>query len=242
MNCQRTTARRFLLCAILAIAALMFLGSCSGQPPELSQLFWQLNVVYNPENSSQHEELSLFVHAEDPDGIQDVDQLELLHSEQELLWSFNAEQWRMVEREGESWIGTNGVRSSSDPRLPRGEYRIRVSDKAGESVETTFIISRDIIGLQNGSLVPGRFPSVEIEPQRLKLSAAEPEILVSLYAGEGDFLRSEMVELSGGTAEIENWAARWSAARQLRLQQYDAGGGYGLVSGPYELTPEQRTE
>ena len=184
----------------------------------------------------------MFVHAEDPDGIQDVDQLELLHNDQELLWSLNAAQWRTIEREGESWIGTSGIRSSSNRSLPRGEYRIRVSDKAGESVETAFIISRNIVGLQNGSLAADRFPAAEIEPQRLQLFTAEPEILISLYDGEGGFLRSEILELNGGTTRIENWASRWPAARQIRIQQYDPDEGYGLVSGPFRLPAEQRAK
>src|SRR6056297_741174 len=157
-NCRGQLLRTFLP-ALLLSAALLLAGSCSGQPPELAQLFWQLNVVYDTGASTQYEELTLFVHAEDADGLQDIDQLELLHNQQELLWSFDSAQWRMVEREGESWIGTNGIRKSAARILPRGEYRVKLSDKAGEAAETAFIVSSDINGLQKGSLVTGRFPA-----------------------------------------------------------------------------------
>ncbi len=249
LNCRgpqyRGLTMRTLLLAALVLAALLSAGSCSGQPPELAQLFWQLNVVYDTRASSQYEELTLFVHAEDADGLQDIDQLELLHTQQELLWSFDSSQWRTVEREGESWIGVNGIRKSAARTLPRGEYRVKLSDKAGEAAETTFIVSRDIKGLQKGRLASGRFPAAEVEPQGLTLSSSAPELLLSLYDGEGGFIRSELVELSGSaeyTLTIDNWTGRWPGARRLRLQRYDAAGGFGLVSGPYdlpELTAEQ---
>ena len=179
---------RFLLCAVLVFSG------CSGQPPELAQIFWQLNVVQNTEDSSQYEELSLFLHAEDPDGLEDIDRIELLHSPQELLWSFSPSEWRVVQREGATWIGVSGIRSASTQTIPRGEYRVRLSDKAGESVETKFIMSGDITGLQRGELAGRRFPQAQVTPQAVQLSSDSGELLVSLYDSEGGFIRSELVE------------------------------------------------
>jgi hypothetical protein len=225
---------RFLLCAVLVFSG------CSGQPPELAQIFWQLNVVQNTEDSSQYEELSLFLHAEDPDGLEDIDRIELLHAPQELLWSFSPSEWRVVEREGATWIGTVGIRSASTRTIPRGEYRVRLSDKAGESVETKFIMSGDITGLQRGELAGRRFPQAQVTPQAVQLSSDSGELLVSLYDSEGGFIRSELVETAAdGSVSINNWPARWSGAHSIRLQQYDAARGFGLVSGPHKLPAEQ---
>lgn len=228
-----------LLCTLVVCALLVF-SSCSGQPPELAQLFWQLNVVRNIEDSSQYEELSLFVHAEDPDGIEDIDRVELLHTDQELLWSLSSSEWRIVEREGASWIGTAGLRSASARKLPRGEYRVRLSDKAGESDETSFIISAALNGLQGEGPVGGRFPRAQVTRDAVQLTAEPAELLISLYDSEGVFIRSELVETSaGGSVSISNWPARWPGARSMWLQQYDAARGFGLVSGPYRLSAEQ---
>ncbi|MFW5710332.1 MAG: hypothetical protein ACOC2R_03980 [Spirochaetota bacterium] len=230
--------------AVLLPAVLLLAGSCSGQPPEIAQLFWQLNVVYDTQTSTQYEELTLFVHAEDADGLQDIDQLELLHNQQELLWSFDSARWRTIEREGERWIGTNGVRNSAARILPRGEYRVKLSDKAGEAAETVFNVNSNILGLQKGSLPTGRFPAAEVGARRISLSSTAPELLVSLYDAEGGFIRSELLELKGSakyTLVIDNWTERWPGARRIMLQHYDAADGFGLVSGPLEL-PELPAE
>lgn len=231
--------RTALLCTLVVYILLVFSG-CSGQPPELAQLFWQLNVVRNIEDSSQYEELSLFVHAEDPDGIEDIDRVELLHTDQELLWSLSSTEWRVVEREGASWIGTAGLRSASARTLPRGEYRLRLSDKAGESAETSFIISADLSGLLAGEPAGSRFPGAQVSREAVRLTAEPAELLISLYDSDGVFIRSELVETSaGGSVSISNWPERWPGARSMWLQQYDAARGFGLVSGPYALSAEQ---
>ncbi|MDZ7793828.1 MAG: hypothetical protein U5P10_09115 [Spirochaetia bacterium] len=101
----------------------VLLSSCSGAPPEIAQLFWQLNIVQNIEETTQHEELSLYVHAQDPDGTGDLEQIVLLHPEAELRWNFTPETWRKVERNGEVWLGGGGVKSGFAAQLPRGEYQ-----------------------------------------------------------------------------------------------------------------------
>src|SRR6056297_2368691 len=137
---QNILPRSLLLLLVLPV----LLSSCSGAPPKISHLFWQLNLVRDIETSSQYEELSLYVHAQDPDGTGDLEEIVLVHPEAELRWSFTPDNWRKIERDGEVWLGGSGVKSAFAAQLPRGEYQVKVLDKAAETAATNFFISKDI--------------------------------------------------------------------------------------------------
>jgi len=223
----------FFSAAVLLL--ILLIGGCSGAPPEVSQLFWQLNVVENLESSEQYEELTLFVHLDDPDGISDIEEMKVLHATQELLWKFTPSSWRKVERDGETWFGSNGVRSGYSKLVPRGEYRVRVSDKAGESVETSFVISPEIIGLQRGAIKSSSFPHLTVTQDQIELSSNSPELLVSLYGEEQNFMKSEILTFEEEQTPIKKPRNNWKGARYVWVQEYHPSDGYGLVRGPYSL-------
>lgn len=223
----------------VVLLLILLIGACSGAPPEVSQLFWQLNVVEDLESSEQYEELTVFVHIDDPDGISDIEEVEILHTTQELLWKYTPASWRKVERDGETWFGSNGVRSGFSELVPRGEYRVRVSDKAGESVETGFVISPDIIGLQRGAIKSSSFPQLSITPGQIELSSASPELLVSLYDEEQNFIKSEILTFDEEELSIKKPRNDWKGVQYVWLQEYHDSEGYGLVSGPYSLNSSE---
>jgi len=231
---------RSLLTLLLVLPVLLI--SCSGAPPEIAQLFWQLNIVQDIKDSTQHEELSLYVHAQDPDGKGDLEGIELVHPEAELRWNFTEETWKEVVRSGEMWLGENGIKSGFTDEVPRGEYRLKVIDKAGETAVTSFFISRDIQGLQKGNLKESRFPKVQVTPDSIKLYFSAPEVLLSLYDGDEQFLRSQAFTPaaesegdSGKVLTITDWRSKWPGAEMMWIQEYDSARGFGLVSGPYLL-------
>jgi len=217
------------------LLVILLVGGCSGAPPEVSQLFWQLNVVEDPETSEQYEELTVFVHIDDPDGVSDIEELEILHTTQELLWKFTPPSWRKVERDGETWFGSNGVRSGFSELVPRGEYRVRVGDKAGESVETDFVISPEIIGLQRGAIKSSSFPNLSITPDQIELSSSSPELLISLYDEKQNFIKSEIITFNEEQVSIKKPRNNWEGVQYVWIQEYHGSDGYGLVRGPYSL-------
>lgn len=237
---SRTSADRNLLLILLVLPVL--LSSCSGAPPEIAQLFWQLNLVQDIKDSSQHEELSLYIHAQDPDGTDDLEEIVLLHPAAELRWNFTPETWRKVERNGEGWLGGSGIKSGFTAQLPRGEYQVKVYDKAGEAAVTSFFISKDIQGLQQGKLKESSFPRGNVKSDSIDLYFSAPEVLLSLYDGDEQFLRSQAVtstmeseDNSGQVHTVSDWRSKWPNAGIMWIQEYNAAKGIGLVSGPYLL-------
>ncbi|MFO7730293.1 MAG: hypothetical protein R6V86_05970 [Spirochaetia bacterium] len=229
------------LLLMLLVLPVLF-SSCSGAPPEIAQLFWQLNIVHDIETSTQREELSLYVHAQDPDGTGDLEEIVLLHPEAELRWNFTAETWQRVERNEEVWLGGSGIRSGFTAMVPRGEYRVKLLDKAGETAVTSFFISKDIQGLQRGKLKESRFPRVDVKSDSIELYSSAQEVLLSLYDGEEEFLRSQAftstAESEGTNREfrtVTDWRSKWPKAGIMWIQEYDTAEGVGLVSGPYLL-------
>jgi len=238
-----TSPWRNLRCTLLLMLFLPVLfSSCSGAPPEIAQLFWQLNIVQDSERSTQHEELSLFVHAQDPDGTGDLEEIELVHPEAELRWNFTPDNWQKIERDGEVWLGGNGVKSGFAAQLPRGEYQVKVLDKAAETAATSFFISKDIQGLQKGNLKASRFPRINTKSDSIELYFTAPEVLLSFYDENEQFLRSQAFT-AAAEAEVKssqfrtvtNWRSKWPNAATIWIQEYDTKKGIGLVSGPYRL-------
>src|SRR6056297_86425 len=235
---QNILPRSLLLLLVLPV----LLSSCSGAPPKISQLFWQLNIVRDIETSSQYEELSLYVHAQDPDGTGDLEEIVLLHPDAELRWNFTPETWRKEERSGEVWLGGSGIKSGSSAQLPRGEYKLQLVDKAGETAVTNFFISKDIQGLQKGKLRESRFPRVVTKSDSIEMYFSAPEVLLSLYDGDEQFLRSQpfttAAESEGNSRQfrtVTDWRSKWPKAGIIWNQEYDTAGGFGLVSGPYRM-------
>ncbi|MCF7949644.1 MAG: hypothetical protein K9M94_13735 [Spirochaetia bacterium] len=227
---------------LLLLVLPVLLSSCSGAPPQIAQLFWQLNIVRDIKDSTQHEELSLYVHAQDPDGTGDLEEIELVHPEAELRWNFTAENWHEVVRNDEMWLGGNGIKSGFTEEVPRGEYRVKVLDRAGETAVTSFFISKDIQGLQKGNIKESRFPRLQVMPDSIKLYFSAPEVLLSLYDGDEQFLRSQAFTSSaesdgdgGQVPTISDWRSKWPGAEMMWIQEYDSARGFGLVSGPYLL-------
>ena len=253
----KPTSRAGAVLLLLFLAALGGLAGCSGSPPEVKQVFWQLNVVHDLNSGQQYEELSLFVLADDNDGITDLAEIVLFHPDKELVWELEPDEWQQVERDSETWIGTTGVTAGYSDLVPRGEYRVKVSDKAGEYVETSFIVSPDIVGLQRGSLSPDRFPRLRsttpsrrtgeqptgpeiVLSERVAIHTDLSEVLVSLYAPDGNFMRSEIIQANpsaddGPAVILQNLQSRWQNAQTVWIQGYRRQQGFGVVSGPYRL-------
>lgn len=214
------------LCLTLVVA-------CAGAPPSISQLFWQVDVVRNLDADSQHEELSLFLMIDDADGLDDLDEVLLIQRDRELVWKLEPDEMRRVQREGEMWMGVNGIQMNDRSPLPRGNYTIEVSDRAGEKDETEFFLGRDITGHLRGDLDSGLFPELNVNSSVVTASDEE-QVSVFFYDTEGNFLRSEVLPVNSFTRQVlRQW--RESDIDSVWLHSYNAAEGYGLVSGPFRL-------
>ena len=239
----RTEKRRslFLTGSMLVAAAAVLLGGCSGEQPRIFQQHWRLDVVAQPDGDNQFERLTLFVQADDADGMEDLAALTVTHPQQELRWSLDAKQWSRVELKGESWFGGRLRAPGNAPEggtLPRGRYRVVLEDRAGEHAEDTIFIEPAIIGLTKGPLREKMLPSppaeaggevyYPFEEGQLKLLNEEGEAMRVVAPEDAD------TSITRPTADS---LAKWSAegARTVLILSYGPERGFGVVRGPYSL-------
>jgi hypothetical protein len=122
-------------CPIVAIVAVFLAGAvfpgCSSAEPEILQSEVRINAVYDPRNSSITEELQIQADLFDPDGIEDIDQIRVLHEGDQLFWVAAGEETRRHQRRGEEWFAFTASAVPGSTAVPRGEFRIESVDLSG---------------------------------------------------------------------------------------------------------------
>lgn len=165
--------------AVVALFALSggLLASCSGSPPELSAV--NSRVVYREvPGGGVVETLSVFVLASDPDGIADLDELDVLCDGAELYWRVGADEWSVTERSGQTWVGSHFLSSGPLGRLPRGAYRAILVDKSGERSQRAFAVSAASTALEP-------FPKLSVDGDAYVVSSRYPANSLVAYDASG---------------------------------------------------------
>lgn len=215
---------------LLTVCASMFILGCSEDPPAIQQIYVQLNVFDDREKETVYESLSLWVHPQDEDGIEDIEYLYIIHDDQELVWVLESETWDMEQRPGENWIGSNEVIMPDLSPLPRGEYRVIVADAAGERDERRAYLS------QNEDLLRRiRLPEISVENETVDIAGLNDRSFhLWIYDQNGSYknsftpsadqLRFEEFLPRGGDGEY---------ADNFFIYTYDHDEGCGIRSGPF---------
>ena len=124
---------RAVLSIILIILILFSFGiSCSNHPPDIIEVFAQKNLNKDPQTGVGDNTVSLFLHLQDEEGIDDIEAIYCIHDKAELFWELSADMWTFFEQDGETWIGSNGLTLPGYESLPGGSFRVVVIDAAGE--------------------------------------------------------------------------------------------------------------
>ncbi|MEW5818329.1 MAG: hypothetical protein AB1798_23440, partial [Spirochaetota bacterium] len=144
--------------AFLLVCITLVYFACNENPPEILEVFWQLNLVNDKKSGAAYESLSLFAHTSDEDGFDDLESLYLISDDEELFWKLNADNWIKSERDNEIWVGSNNLQMADYNSIPRKECRLILIDNAGERDEKRIYISSRKINLSNFS-----FPELVIE-------------------------------------------------------------------------------
>lgn len=177
-------------------------------------------------------ELDFFAQIEDADGEDDVSELSIHRDDLGWGWYLKPGDWTAYSYEGEHWIGSNGLTRGGS--LPWGEYRVRITDRSGQSSETLFKLSDP--GVEISTL---QFPELRVVNERLWVSTGGREPVVLWFFNDKGILVSETYRGAGifGIEELltpeEIQIARW-----VMIYYQDEAGGYGLKSGPFLLDPE----
>jgi len=218
---------------LFILLLVLMLAGCAGAPPRIVQLFWQLDVVRNVELQQQHEELSFFLLIDDADGIEDLREFRIIQEDAELSWTISADELRRIRREGEVWLGVNGVQMNDRSPLPRGDYLVEVIDKAGETDVSELFFGPEITGLTRGDLSGDLFPVVEKSGEASLRSAGE-YTNVFLYNERGEFVSSETIDSAAAFSDLlQQWKGRDITGIWLQIDRPEAG--YGLAAGPFSL-------
>ncbi len=200
---------------------------CGGAAPEILFADAQLFLVEDRGTGVVGERLRLYVAVNDGDGIEDLSVLYVVHDESELYWQASAEEWVVVDQDGDSWIGLPDLRPASGETFPRGRYRLILEDGSLQEAEGTFGITAP--PLETGAVV---FPSLIADgPESVVVAAGS--VVVRVFTRAGRHVLSRQV--TGGPLGDTILAA---LPKESGLQVYlssPPGDGVRLMSGPFEL-------
>ena len=223
MISNRKTVHRFsVFAAAEIILVFLFFLSCSENPPEIEQLFWQSNRFNDLEKNTVYDTLSVFVQVDDQDGIEDIASLYIINDKQQLFWKIDSENLVIKENRNVTWVGSSRIKMNDYSMFPSGEYRVLVIDEAGEREETSFT-------LKNSSYMPEKedFPALSVKGQNVTTDSNTDVLWI--YNAEGDVITEHYPERKRQSFPlIEN-------SDNLFVYRFDKTNGTGLVSGPYKV-------
>jgi hypothetical protein len=215
---------------LLTVCTAVCSTGCSEDPPAIRQIYVQLNIFDDRDKGAVYESLSLWIHPQDEDGIEDIEYLYLIHDDQELVWVLESETWDMKQQPGETWIGSNDVLMPDLSPLPRGEYRVIVVDAAGERDERRAYIS------QNTGLVQRvKLPEIALEHASIDVEGLNGRTFhLWVYDQNGSFKNS--VTPSAVPLRFEEFLTRrgdGGYADHFFVYLYDHDEGCGIKGGPF---------
>lgn len=214
--------------AVLTIAFI----SCSSSPPEVLQIYWQLNITEDTEKAAVYESLSLWVQARDEDGTDDIEYIYLIHDEQELLWEISSETWEQVSDSGEDWYGLNGIIRGDLSNLPRGEYRVVVIDKVGERDERSFYLSAKNTLVETVDTLDVVMEGNSVVPRN-----TEYGYTIWGFGSDRNFIGS-IKDLSVPVT-LEEIEAELPGTEYIYVYSYEMNEGAGIIGGPYKLRADE---
>lgn len=207
---------------------IIILFSCSGEVPELLETWSQVNLIDDPARSETAQTLSFFLHAEDEDGEEDLDQIYLINDDLQLLWSIPREKWSFFTDQGVQWVGFNGLLGPGDSLFPEGNYRVLLVDQAGERAENSFYIRNDIPEKEELQL-----PEIKFDTDQITVISEYSLFQLWFYDEDGQIIEKSKDLLMGKF--LWNDIARNISRRAFSYQVYmePETGSWGLISGPY---------
>jgi len=220
------TLPRYVLKEALRLAGaalLLLLGSCTHAPPQVTQVFDQVNRVYDPAEGAWTERLSVFVQASSSDGVKVFDRLHLIHDGHGLFVTLNRSQWASSTPPGEFWMGVNNLEFSGG--VPTGEWRALLVTRSGQKVESKFVVPPPARAASPRTIIPVVRP--DLVPQRYQVSGWVDSYLVWARDARGAVL--SRAKTFGPTFEVPTGTV------SFELYSYDNDRGEGLVAGPFPV-------
>ncbi len=215
-----------------ATATLLLFMNCTSKPPEILQLFHKVTLIEDLEQNHSYFALSLFVHATDADGFEDLEEIYLISDAEELFWKIDSDSWVESGSGDEIWIGSNEIRMPGGSPLPEGEYRVLLKDVGGDSDERTIYIPG----------MPARasrlIPKVQIKEGEIRVTGAADAYTLWISKPNGQFVRTWPLEgHSLSVQEIMRQDGSLRAGFALTVYAEFPDGELGVRTGPYAIRP-----
>ncbi len=212
------------------LLVVFFLISCSGEPPELHNIEYQLLLINNNTYKEPFEYLSLFFYGEDEDGIDDIDKLYLINDDNYTMWDIPSDRWVSKNILGTEWMGFNSLMAPGDGHFPEGNYRVLIVDLGGESAETTFFLRNRIPEKEDLTL-----PEVIYDNETVQIQSDFPTLQIWYYDSDDNLLEKSK-EITAGNYQW-NQINRNIIRRANSFSVYSEpkDGSWGLISGPFHL-------
>lgn len=244
---QRRILRKPTIYILLPLIFSLLLISCSGKPPEIMRINWQVNIEKALDRNVVFESLSLFVEASDPDGISDIEYLYIINDSQELYWELNENNWVKENRGNETWIGSNNIVMPDGGYFPSGNYRILLRDAGGDSDEREIHISGYGTGKMAGSGILGGkkgvfsgiyFQMAKISGDKIFIDRLFPGMEIWIYDSNGKYVSSYSVkEKSVEIKNITRIKPVLSRGFSYKLYRYNGKIKRGIITGPFYYSP-----
>lgn len=214
--------------AALLIIAVTLCG-CSGSPPEILDLTYQVNAVKDRELDIVSQKLSVFILPDDPDGYEDLDVVYIIHDSDELFWTLKSDEWQKVTRGRDTWIGSNSICMSDNTDLPSGRYRILLKDLSGEKAEEQIFIKKRRVDTQKI-----RFPDSEVRDGRIFMQSVYEHSEILIYE-RGEIFKRSFAYTEGGLPleEVFSTVKDLSYNFIYFLYTFDEKQDIGVIAGPY---------
>lgn len=167
---------------LLLFLILLFCNSCDNEPPYVKNPIYNV-IVYEPGGALGNSGgifLSVHFVLYDENGLEDIQEIQLVNMDQDYCWSLKREDLEITEWENELYYGYSFFEYDHAKAVLLGNYLIRVFDKAGNITDTALLV--EIEGVDNKKEYRPAVPEYaiktkenrkEIEIEKLKYRSCE---------------------------------------------------------------------
>ena len=207
----------------------LLLPACQGSPPKISGLEWSL-ILVRDKSGDFSEYLSLFLKADDKDGSKDMEDMYLSSIQTRLFWHSRTGEWDTRSVNGEKWIGRTDY--SSPEGVPRGEYRVRLIDRGGESAEESFYINLPVFDKTLYTPASREIPVLEVNGATAHIKGSGGPYQCVGWSGDGTV--QAVFETSEETVSLVKYIERAGDVSLVwYIFRFDSTKGWYIGSGPY---------
>ena len=212
------------------LCSMLFFSSCSNNPPEILQSYWQITLVElsgsTDDSLKYQEELSVFTLSRDEDGEDEIESIYIIEDEEEIFWELTADNWEEIELQGEKWLGASSLLMPWGEEFPRDDYRVLVIDKSGQRGDT-------VIGVSVKNLsAPPDFPRLIQDDELWMIESPHKRHTLRVYSQDGNIKKEIKIQETRFSDQFLKNELKPSSGDSIVVFADDDSNGWVLMSLP----------